>query len=143
MKHYVLGLIFSQHEGRIALLRKKRPAWQAGMLNGIGGHIELGETALQAMVREAAEEVALRFPWPQAWEEIATLRQSRTWDVVVFKTSLPLPNEPEELMGQEDEQVEVYNVNELHLQDLIPNLHYLVQFAVRKHPGDYLYMVAQ
>lgn len=141
MKHYVLGLVFSQYEGRIALLRKKRPDWQVGKLNGIGGHIEPGETPKEAMIREAEEEVGLKLGGG-CWEEIATLRKSRTWELFVFKTNLPLPTEPEDLMGQEDEQVEVHNVNLMYLEDCVPNLHYLVQFAVRRYDGDYLYMVA-
>jgi 8-oxo-dGTP pyrophosphatase MutT (NUDIX family) len=44
MKHYVLGFAFShafnQYEKRLVLIRKNRPEWQAGKMNGIGGKIE-------------------------------------------------------------------------------------------------------
>ena len=42
------------------MITKNRPDWQAGKLNGIGGKIEEGETELQAMVRECAEECGLQ-----------------------------------------------------------------------------------
>ena len=46
------------------LLEKGRPAWLAGLWNGIGGHVERGEYPFDAMVREAAEEAALPpLPW--------------------------------------------------------------------------------
>lgn len=56
---YVLGFIFDAPARNIALIEKKRPAWQAGLLNGIGGKIEAGETPLQAMERECREECGL------------------------------------------------------------------------------------
>lgn len=43
-------------DNQIALVRKNKPAWQAGLLNGIGGKIEDGETPYMAMCREWKEE---------------------------------------------------------------------------------------
>ena len=60
MQRYVLGFAFSLNGARVALIRKLRPAWQADKFNGIGGKIELGETALQAMYREFREETGVR-----------------------------------------------------------------------------------
>lgn len=56
---YVLGFIFDVAGREVALIEKRRPAWQAGRLNGIGGKIEAGETPLQAMQRECREECGL------------------------------------------------------------------------------------
>lgn len=53
---YVLGFMFNEAESKVILIFKNRPAWQAGKLNGIGGKIEEGETPIQAMNREFAEE---------------------------------------------------------------------------------------
>ena len=57
---YVLGFMFSRDLERVLLIRKNRPAFQAGKFNGIGGKIEGTvkplETPLQAMVREFEEE---------------------------------------------------------------------------------------
>ena len=54
--HYVVGFMFSMDNTKVALIRKKRPAWQAGLLNGIGGHVEASESYAHAMVREFKEE---------------------------------------------------------------------------------------
>lgn len=56
---YVLGFIFDTNGREVVLIEKRRPAWQAGLLNGIGGKIEAGETPLQAMERECREECGL------------------------------------------------------------------------------------
>lgn len=56
MKRYVLGFMFSDHGSLVAVIRKQKPEWQKGKLNGIGGKIENGEAPLQAMVREFKEE---------------------------------------------------------------------------------------
>lgn len=43
----------------VLLLRKRRPVWQAGMLNLPGGKAEPGESSLEAVRRELAEETGL------------------------------------------------------------------------------------
>lgn len=52
---YVVGFALDE-VGRVALIKKNRPEWQAGKLNGIGGHVEEGEHPLDAMRREFREE---------------------------------------------------------------------------------------
>ena len=51
-------LLFVVRDGEILLIRKKR-GLGAGKINGPGGRIETGETALEAAVREAREEVGV------------------------------------------------------------------------------------
>jgi 8-oxo-dGTP diphosphatase len=54
--HYVVGFLFGHDKTMVALIKKSRPEWQKGMLNGIGGKIENSENALTAMRREFKEE---------------------------------------------------------------------------------------
>ncbi len=54
---YVVGFLFSQ--GHVLLLKKAKPEWQRGLLNGIGGKVEKGETFKDAMEREFAEEAGV------------------------------------------------------------------------------------
>lgn len=51
-RQYVLGFLFNENLTKVVLVRKKRPEWQCGLLNGVGGKIEDGEPPLDAMVRE-------------------------------------------------------------------------------------------
>lgn len=57
--HYVAGLAFCPYGKHVALIRKRRPVNQAGLLNGIGGKVEPGETPEEAMVREFKEETTV------------------------------------------------------------------------------------
>ena len=66
-KRYVVGFALDD-EGRVALIRKRRPEWQAGHLNGIGGHIEDSDASpLAAMQREFQEETGHRLS-EGAWQ---------------------------------------------------------------------------
>ncbi len=56
MHHFCLGFVFGPDNAQVALIEKKKPDWQAGLLNGIGGSVEEGETAIAAQVREFEEE---------------------------------------------------------------------------------------
>lgn len=65
IQEYVLGFMFSDDFTKVALIRKTKPAPQAGLLNGIGGKIEAGkEDEHMAMVREFLEETGFKqFNW--------------------------------------------------------------------------------
>lgn len=67
---YVVGFLFSDDRKQVALIHKRRPGWQAGRLNGVGGKIESGETPAAAMHREFAEEAGV---WGVQWGQFATL----------------------------------------------------------------------
>lgn len=57
---YVLGFMFSVQEHCVALIRKSKPQWQAGKLNGIGGKVEATDSSAHAaMVREFMEETGV------------------------------------------------------------------------------------
>jgi 8-oxo-dGTP pyrophosphatase MutT (NUDIX family) len=64
-KQYVVGFLFDPAFERLWLIEKKRPAWQAGLWNGIGGKVEPGESIFDAMAREAREEIDIgdETPW--------------------------------------------------------------------------------
>lgn len=59
MKAYCCGFLFKDDFSEVMLVEKRRPAWQNGLLNGIGGHIEENETPYAAMVREFKEEAGV------------------------------------------------------------------------------------
>lgn len=59
MNRYVVGFMFNTEKDYVILIQKNRPSWQAGKLNGVGGHIEAGELPKEAMAREFKEETSL------------------------------------------------------------------------------------
>lgn len=66
MRSYVAGLLFDNDGSKVALIEKNRPDWQAGRFNAIGGKIEAGEQAYQAMRREFIEEAGVDIQWPES-----------------------------------------------------------------------------
>jgi len=81
--HFVLGFVFSPRN-EVLLIRKNRPAWQAGKLNGIGGHIEPDEIPVQAMSREFFEETGLSLAWGHWLHKIWLVCPLENWVVWVF-----------------------------------------------------------
>ncbi len=59
MVDYVVGYMREQLSDRVLMVRKSKPAWQAGLLNGIGGKVERLEIPVEAMVREFKEETGI------------------------------------------------------------------------------------
>ena len=58
--NYVLGdLYLIKNKTEIALIRKDRPIFQKGLLNGIEEKLKNNETEINAMIRECEEETTL------------------------------------------------------------------------------------
>ena len=137
MTGYVAGFLFDTLGSRVALVRKARPDWQAGRLNGIGGHIEPGESADEAMAREFEEEAGVRL---DDWEQFATV--AGEWGSVAFyrafdSRALAL------VRTTTDEPIETHPVWSPRLQsEALPNLAWLIPLARYKHDR-YAPVVAQ
>lgn len=136
-KAYVVGFLFDPHLERVLCIRKLRPAWQAGKLNGIGGHIEPGETALEAMEREASEEAGLGAHI--AWNTFAEMHGFDDLEhpfsvtfLAAYKTKMGTPTTFGPFESRTDEQLEVWWVADLTpgKQDMVENLSWLVGLAV-------------
>lgn len=82
---YVVGFAFSADRRKIVLIRKNRPAWQAGKLNGVGGKIEAGETPEHAMAREFFEETGVQTN-PAQWTHFTDIigENGRVWCYRIF-----------------------------------------------------------
>lgn len=126
------GCIF---EANVALIRKIKPAWQAGSLNGIGGMIEdfdrdggTSRTSLNAMVREFQEETG--FETSRAdWRHFHTMG-SETWQVECFRTfNVPLC----ELATTTDEEVVIVRADKLP-HDVLFNLRWLIPLSLDPQP---------
>lgn len=73
MSEYCLGFAFSKSLDRVILIKKKKPEWQAGKLNGIGGKMEPMESSVGAMAREFMEETGLHVP-ERDWTRVGRLQ---------------------------------------------------------------------
>lgn len=73
MNRYVVGFMFDDQLQQVCMIRKNRPIWQDGKLNGIGGRIMDLECPIHAMVREFEEETGVK-TLAATWAHVVTLR---------------------------------------------------------------------
>lgn len=88
MTRYVLGFMFDKKREKVLLVEKTSPDFCAGKYNGVGGHIERGEKAIHAMVREFHEETGI-FTEESEWEYRFELRGSN-WRVLIYMAEGPI-----------------------------------------------------
>lgn len=125
-KEYVVGIVMDEARTKVVLLRKNRPAWQVGKLNGPGGLIESrrNERPLDAMVREWAEEVEGHaiFYWELVAElicEHATVYFYRAFDTAAVNAA----------RTRTDEAVEVVDLADVGKLPVVANMRWLIPLA--------------
>ena len=125
IQHYVCGFLFTLDYQKILLIRKRRPRWQRGLLNGVGGKIENGEIPLQAMAREFHEEAGVR---GLNWEPISILN-GEGFAVHFFATFGP---EIYHVTQQTDEPLETHRVEDIFNKtlDMVSNVPLMVALAL-------------
>lgn len=84
---YCVGFMREALSNRVLLVRKTKPAWQTGLLNGVGGKVDhfmesldtgkmRPETPLEAMVREFQEETGIETE-PREWRHVLYMTDAR------------------------------------------------------------------
>lgn len=120
----VVGFLFDPTEAVVVLIKKRRPAWQKDRLNGVGGHIEEGETPEEAMSREFEEEVGFA---DIDWMKFAVLH-GEGWVVHFFTALDGRAIVPETKTDEEVEAILVSDAVTSH--HVIPNVRWLVPLAL-------------
>lgn len=134
LEHMSVGFVVSDDMSHVLLLRKTHPEWQAGRLNGIGGHCEKEDTTFaDTMRRECLEEVGLDIPKAE-WRQVAEM-YGRDWMVVAFCATAPLAALEAAVANTagKDEKAVVLPVGSLWTADgVIGNVRWLVPMAMDK-----------
>jgi len=125
MKKYVVGFLFTHNKKNVILIRKNKPEWQKGLLNGVGGKIEKNETPDQAMTREFYEETGLIVI---LWNKICTLTTSDKSAFVTFYSAVA--THKFEVITTTDEPVISVPVKNLYRISCIPNLRWLIPMCL-------------
>lgn len=123
-KRYVAGFLIDRWAHEIVLVEKNRPKWQEGYLNGVGGHIEEGETPQEAMRREFREETGHdRNDW-----ELYTMLEGDGFIVYFFRAfdSMLRPL----VRTMTDEEIKIISLDDVAVGICIPNLTWLVPMAL-------------
>lgn len=125
MKRAVCGFLFSFDEQHIVLIHKKRPDWQAGKLNGVGGKVEEGEFAIDAMRREFEEETGVRI---ENWDPFLVLDdQAHSFEVTYYRAAY---KDLSECKTTTDEEIEVVQVGAIFTLPVIHNLTWIIPMAL-------------
>lgn len=129
MTEYVVGFAFDDNEKNVILVRKRRPEWQKGLLNGPGGHLEIGENMHEAMSREFKEEAGIETN-PYVWRHRITI-QGKGWRVYFLSIKL-IDKVFYSAKTLTDELVTFVNVSELFKFSMINNLRWMIPYCVYK-----------
>lgn len=145
---YVLGFRFREsdlpEQTSVALIQKKKPFWQAGKLNGIGGKVEHDEdypmarlhrgvmvTGQQmAMAREFKEETGVE-TMPHSWQQFGVLIHGDN-EIYLFRSFCEAPHAPV-LQVLTNERPVWLKLISLRLYPRMGNLDWLVPIALDKH----------
>jgi len=119
---YVLGFYFVANRQAVVLIRKNKPEWQAGKFNGVGGRIEPGETALEAMRREFREEACKDVT---SWRPFATMEFP---DAIVH--CFTADGDRTCIRSGTDEKLHLLGLSTLRFILCIPNLRWLIPMAM-------------
>jgi 8-oxo-dGTP pyrophosphatase MutT (NUDIX family) len=123
---YVCGFLFDSQYDFVALVKKSKPDWQVGLLNGIGGKMEpMDRDTKETMEREFHEETQVIFT---KWVPFLTLHVPEI--EVQFFTGRA--DKRYRLVGLEDEPVGWYQTNPTFRPAAVPNLQWLIPMAMMK-----------
>jgi 8-oxo-dGTP diphosphatase len=121
-QEYVLGFLFRQGGKKVCLIRKTKPDWQAGKLNGVGGKVKRGEAAQHAMEREFQEATGATVT---DWKQFCTF-SGPGYRVTCFHST-----GDGVLRSTTEEHVDWYKLEHtLDRVDILPNLRWLIPMAL-------------
>lgn len=117
--NYVLGFCLSEDKTQVALIKKIKPSWQSGKLNGIGGKMEPGESIYEAMVREFEEETGTLV---KNWCQYAVM-SGQLFNVYCCHATIP---DLTVLKTTTGEEVQIHKISDIPSLNCIENLQWLI-----------------
>lgn len=134
MKNYVVGFLFSTDLRYVILIKKNRPDWQKGLLNGVGGKIEPNEDPHDAMRREFKEETGVNIP---LWNPVCVLDSTKSehkvktdWRVHFYTASAHYNVLYYDCVTTTDEQTYFVDIGNINLYPpTVDNLKWLIPMA--------------
>lgn len=126
---YTVAFIFSRYPAdgklKVLLIRKNRPEWQAGKLNGVGGKVEESDPCpFMGCAREVAEETGLRNIDLTYFANLS----GRSCEIGFFASEVPWETFIS-ARALTDEVLKVCDVDDLP-PDVISNLRWLIPLAL-------------
>ena len=124
---YVCGFLFNTTGDYVVLIKRRESrVYRPGCWNGVGGHVEPGETPLQAMQREFKEEAGLEI---SDWKKFATLATDCGESLIHLFYSEQSTDMIYRVTTETDELVRPIALKSLPSLPRIPNLAFLISMA--------------
>jgi len=133
MTRYVLGFLFDDEKNTVVLIKKNKPVWQKGLLNGVGGKIEEGELPIVAMVREFEEETSVKTD-NLDWKHFAGV-EGEGYSIACFYTISS--DYMKNVKTMEEEVIEIRRIRDLQDLPIVSNLLWLVHLAKDENNGNH------
>lgn len=143
MIKYVVGFMFDTSGNSVVLIKKNKPAYMKGKLNGVGGKVEPGENSHQAMVREFEEETGVRTRLHD-WHLYSTLVGENHFIDIFYAMDTKYTFQARTV---EEEEVDVYYVKDVmkragfynadsDLVETMPNIKWMIPMALSMRRGE-------
>lgn len=127
-----VGLLFNGDD--VLLVEKEKPSWQKGLLNGVGGKAEFGETPIECLKREFKEETGVDTSSNWAWRAVA-VEAGPDYELHAFASFVDrdvfTSFDPKQVPSKNDagEKLHWISVVELPVYPVIGNLRWIVPMA--------------
>ena len=105
---YVIGFVFSKSLDRVVMIKKNRPDFLAGKLNGVGGKVDANELPTHAMRRECREETGLDII---RWIKFSTIEIESNG--VIVHCFFAVSNRIDSAETRTDEPVSIHEISSL------------------------------
>jgi 8-oxo-dGTP diphosphatase len=122
-------LLIARVKGQVVVIRKNRPAWQAGRINFPGGKIEPNESPLEAAVREMAEETGVALTMDQL-RPVGLMAKDGAFAIFAFAAE---SDDFSRVQSLTDEEVSLLDVSELSSPQCLDSLAWLYDRAFNGH----------
>lgn len=133
---FVIGFLFNQDLSKVVLIQKNRPYWQKDKLNGVGGKVEPGENALEAMKREFKEETGVSSDNID-WRHFADVRDNNTTLFSAFFAIAKSPDLFYSVRTTTEELIVIVSVDQVQEHMVLSNIKWLIPLAVDTHQGEF------
>ncbi len=133
MDKFVVGFAFSKNTDAVLLVKKLRPKWQRGLLNGIGGKIEKDENSPDAMNRECKEETGLTLDWTcrgvmqgkhDSWHGYDSGHAFQCYIFYAYSDNIYMAKQIE------DESLVILKTSQIESTEIIETLSFLIPFGI-------------
>jgi 8-oxo-dGTP diphosphatase len=121
-RRFVLALLFTEDRRQVVLMRRTRPAWQAGRVNALGGGMMMAESSAEAARREVLEEAGV---------DVADWVEVLVWEDAEYRMHVvrALSERAREARTMEDQEIFLADIEALP-PNVIDNLRWLLPLSL-------------